>query len=421
MIQVPVERHRLSNGLRIVLSRDPNAPVVAVNIGYGVGSRHEEPGRTGLAHLFEHLMFQGSANVAKGEHSMLIEGVGGRLNAATWVDLTNYYDTVPPHQLELALWLEAERLANFLPAITQEKLDNQRDVVRNERRKLQDNQPYGSWDERVHRLLFPADHPYHQSAIGSMDDLGAASLDDVSRFFASHYAPNNAVLTVVGDFDPDAVLTMIDRHFGPIPANPSIPAPPDMTVPETIGREVREVVQDAVELPRVYVVNRIPPWGTAGFEPFELMSDILGTGRAARLEQRLVRDRRLAQEVAAVTVPFAFGAALFIAEATARPGIEAEAIERALIEETTDLGEVGPTDEELDRARIMYETSLTSDLEEAAERAEQLVNYGVLFDEPERLNSDLQRYAAVTAADIRDGWSRFGGPNNRAVLTFVPE
>jgi len=418
---IPIEQHQLENGLRIILSADHAAPVVTINIGYAVGSRHETTGRTGFAHLFEHLMTQGSANVAKGEHGTLIEGAGGWWNAATWVDLTNYYETVPAHELELALWLEAERLANFLPGITQEKLDNQRDVVRNERRKEHDNLPYGSWDERIHRLLFPAGHPYHHSTIGSMADLGAASLADVSGFFAAHYAPNNAVLCVVGDFDTDAALTMIARHFGSIPANPILPAPPDMTVAETLGGEVREVVPDAVELPRVYVVTRVPPWGTAGFAPFELMSDILGTGRASRLEQRLVREFRLAQEVASVTFPFAFGAGLFIAEATALPGIEAEVIEQALLEETAALGELGPTDEELDRARVLYETSLTSDLEEAAERAERLVNYAVLFDDPDLLNSEIERYSAVTAADIRAAWSRFGRPDNRAILTFVPE
>ena len=422
MREVPIQQHQLKNGLRIILSQGADVPVVAVNIGYDVGSRHEEQGRTGFAHLFEHMMFQGSANVAKGEHGTLIEAAGGRWNAATWVDHTNYYETLPSHQLELALWLEAERLANLLPAMTQEKLDNQRDVVKNERRRNFDNQPYGSWDERLHRLIFPAGHPYHHSTIGSMEDLGAASLDDVQRFFASHYASNNAVLTVAGDFEADRALEMISRHFEPIPANSNIPPPPEMAVAETIRREVREVVPDAVELPRVYLAYRIPPWGTPDFEPWDVMSDILGAGRASRLYQRLVRERRLAQDVSASVFPFAFGAAIFVAEATAREGVAGETIERALAEEVTNLGDAGPTDEELERARSLYRTSVASDLEEVTERAERLSLYAALFGEPERVNSDVRRYEAVTGAQIRESWRRLGGgAGNRVVLTFLPK
>ncbi len=421
MGEVPIEQHQLDNGLRIILSPRASAPVVAVNIGYDVGSRHEAQGRTGFAHLFEHMMFQGSANVAKGEHGALINAAGGKWNAATWADLTNYDEILPSHRLELALWLEAERLANLLPAITQETLDNQREVVQNERRQRIDNEPYGSWEERLRRLLFPVHHPYHHPTLGSMDDLEAATVDDVSRFFAAHYAPNNAVLTVAGNFEPDAAMDMIDRHFGPIPPNPNVPPPPEMAVSDTIGVEVREVVLDAVDLPRVYVANRIPPWGTAGFGPFEPISDILGTGRASRLYQRLVRERRLAQDVSAAVIPFAFGAGVFVAWATARPGIESEALERALLEESATLGNTGPTDKDLQRARVLYRTTVTADLEEAAERAERLMNYGVLFNEPHRMNTDIERYEAVTATHIRDAWTRFGGPDNRVVLTFLPK
>jgi predicted Zn-dependent peptidase len=366
-------------------------------------------------------MFQGSVHVTKGEHGALIEAAGGRWNAATWVDHTNFYETLPGHQLELALWLEAERLANLLPAMTQEKLDNQRDVVKNERRQNFDNQPYGSWDERLHRLLYPAGHPYSHSTIGSMEDLGAASLDDVNRFFATHYAPNNAVLSVAGDFEPDRALDMISRLFGPIPANPNIPPPPEMAVAETIGQEVREVVLDAVELPRVYLAYRIPPWGTPGFEPWDVMSDVLGAAHASRLYQRLVRDRRLAQDVAASVFPLAFGSAIFVAWATARPGIPREPIERALVEETAKLGDAGPTDEELERARSLYRTSEAADLEECTERAERLSMYAALFGEPERVNTDVRRYEAVTAAQIRQSWRRLGGADNRVVLTFLPK
>src|ERR671924_408890 len=213
-IDIPFERHRLANGLRVVLSPDMSAPVVAVNLWYDVGSRNERAGRTGFAHLFEHMMFQGSANVPETAHFALIEQAGGSLNGSTWLDRTNYYETLPAHYLELGLWLESDRLGWLLPAMTQQKLDNQRDVVKNERRWRVDNQPYGDWDERLQAMVYPPDHPYHHSVIGSMQDLDAASLQDVEQFFRTYYAPNNAVLSLVGDFEATRALELIERYFG---------------------------------------------------------------------------------------------------------------------------------------------------------------------------------------------------------------
>src|SRR5918996_5603344 len=225
-VDIPFERHQLANGLRVVLSPDASAPVVAVNLWYAVGSRNERPGRTGFAHLFEHMMFQGSANVAETAHFAYIEKAGGSLNGSTWLDRTNYFETVPAHYLELGLWLESDRMGFLLPAMTQEKLDNQRDVVKNERRWRVDNQPYGDWDERLQALLYPAEHPYHHSVIGSMEDLDAASLQDVEEFFRTYYAPNNAVLTVCGDFDRGNALELINRYFGTLPRGPEVPPVP---------------------------------------------------------------------------------------------------------------------------------------------------------------------------------------------------
>ena len=226
LLNVPVERHRLANGLRVTLSRDPSTPIVGVNLWYGVGSRNERPGRTGFAHLFEHMMFQGSANVPKNRHFDLIEKAGGSLNASTWFDRTNYYDTLPSHHLELALWLESDRMGWMLPAMTQEKLENQQEVVKNERKERYDNQPYGDWDERIQALVFPSTHPYHHSVIGSMEDIGAATLEDVADFFQTFYVPNNAVVTVAGDIDNDEALRLVDRYFGEIPAGAPIPPLP---------------------------------------------------------------------------------------------------------------------------------------------------------------------------------------------------
>ncbi len=420
MPQIPIERHALDNGLRIVLSRDPRAPMVAVNLWYDVGSKHEKPGKTGFAHLFEHMMFQGSENVEKGQHFSLVQASGGTLNASTWLDRTNYFETVPGHELELALWLEADRMASLLPAMTQEKLDNQRDVVKNERRWSVDNQPYGDWDERMQALVYPEGHPYHHPTIGSMEDLTAASLDDVREFFATWYAPNNAVLTVAGDFETDAALAMIDRHFGPIPANPALPPSPAMAVDPLIGTDVRVTVPDQVPLPRIYLAHRVPPFGTDAFDALDVAADVLGSGRASRLYASLVREQRLAQDASVFVFPIVGGASMFSLWVTARPGVALETLEAATLAEIDRLAADGPTDADLERVRNLHASHAAAALERIAERADRLSMYTCLFDQPERVNSEVARYVAVDAdrigATLRD--SIHAG--NRVTITYVP-
>ena len=404
----------------MILSHDDRAPIVAVNLWYDVGSRHEKSGKSGFAHLFEHVMFQGSAHVAKGEHFNLIQGAGGTSNASTWFDRTNYFETLPGHELELALWLEADRLASLLPAITQEKLDNQRDVVKNERRWSVDNQPYGSWDEKMQELLFPETHPYHHVPIGSMADLEAASLDDVTEFFAAYYAPNNAVLTIAGDFDPPSALALIEKHFGPIPANPSIPPGPSTAIEPLVGADLRQIIPDRVPLPRIYVAYRMPPFGTDGFDALDVAVDLLATGRASRLYRALVREQQVAQDVAGFALPFVGGATIFTMEITARPGVEHEALERALFVEVDRLVDDGPSDDELERARNLRTAGIESSLEQVRERADRLSQYTCLFGQPERINTEVSRYAAVDAARVREGMASFIRPDNRVVLTYLP-
>ncbi len=420
MPHVPIERHQLRNGLRVVLSRGDLAPIVAVNLWYDVGSKHEKAGKTGFAHLFEHMMFQGSEHVAKGEHFALVQAAGGTLNASTWLDRTNYFETLPSHELELGLWLEADRLASLLPAMTQDKLDNQREVVKNERRWSVDNQPYGTWDEKIQELVYPDGHPYHHSTIGSMDDLDAASLRDVSDFFATYYAPNNAVLTVAGDFEPVAALAMIERHFGPIPANASLPPAPAMEVTPRIGREVREVVHDRVPLPRVYLAHRMPVFGTDEFEALMVAADLLGSGRASRMYRSLVRERQLAGDVSVFPFPIVGGASMFTLWATAREGIEADALEAALLAEIDRLAADGPSDEELERVRNLHAASVESSLERIAERADRISMYTCLFDDPDRINSEVSRYLAVDAERVVDAMRETLRPDNRLVLTYLP-
>jgi predicted Zn-dependent peptidase len=420
MAEIPIERHVLDNGLRVALSRDPRAPLVAVNLWYDVGSKHERPGKTGFAHLFEHMMFQGSANVEKGQHFSLVQAAGGTLNASTWLDRTNYFETLPGHELELALWLESDRMASLLPAMTQEKLDNQRDVVKNERRFSVDNQPYGDWDERMQALMYPEGHPYHHSTIGSMEDLSAASLDDVREFFATYYAPNNAVLTLAGDFEPGSAMTLIERHFGPIPANPSLPPPPDMSVGPELERPIRETVPDRVPLPRIYLAHRVPPFGTDAFDALDVAADVLGSGRASRLYAALVREQRLAQDVSVFAFPIVGGASMFTAWVTARPGVHLETLETALLAEIDRLAAEGPAAEELERVHNLQASRTAASLERISERADRLSMYACLFDEPERINAEVSRYAAVDAARLADALRASITADNRLTLTYVP-
>ncbi len=420
MPQIPIERHALDNGLRIVLSRDPRAPMVAVNLWYDVGSKHERPGKTGFAHLFEHMMFQGSANVEKGQHFSLVQAAGGTLNASTWLDRTNYFETLPGHELEMALWLEADRMASLLPAMTQEKLDNQRDVVKNERRWSVDNQPYGDWDERIQALTYPDGHPYHHPTIGSMEDLSAASLEDVREFFATWYAPNNAVLTIAGDFETDAALAMVERHFGPIAGNPDLPGSPDMRVDALIGSDVRVTVPDRVPLPRIYLAHRIPPFGTDDFDALDVAADVLGSGRASRLYSTLVREQRLAQDVSVFVFPIVGGASMFTLWVTARAGVAPETLEAATLAEVDRLATDGPTDADLERVRNLHASHAASALERIGERADRLSMYATLFDDPGRVNDEVARYAAVDDERLASTLRASVHAGNRVTLTYIP-
>jgi predicted Zn-dependent peptidase len=417
---VPWERHTLGNGLRVVLSPDPSAAVVGVNLWYGVGSRNERPGRTGFAHLFEHLMFQGSAHVPKNGHFEMIERAGGSLNATTWFDRTNYFDTLPAHQLETALWLESDRMGWMAPAITQEKLDNQRDVVKNEKRQRYDNQPYGDWDERLQAMVYPSDHPYHHTVIGSMADLDAATLDDVVEFFRTYYVPSNAVLTVAGGLVPERALAAVDRWFGEIPRGaPTPPLPGRPAVEPRIGATVRDRVRARVPLPRVLIACRIPTLLDPEFHAVEVAGAVLGTGRASRLYRSLVRERRVAKDVVAYVYPLITGASMLVVWATGYPGAGPATIEAALVEQMEGLATAA--DEEVARAVALTDTRFVRMLEEVAERADLLSMFTLLFDDPDRLNQEMERIRAVTAADVRAVAERWLGPDNRAVLAYEPE
>jgi len=418
-LSIPVERAALSNGLRVVLSHDPSVPVVGVNLWYGVGSRNEPEGRTGFAHLFEHMMFQGSAHVPKNRHFELVERAGGSLNATTWFDRTNYFETVPSHHLELALWLESDRMGWMLPAMDQDKLDNQRDVVKNEKRQRYDNQPYGDWDERLQRLVYPPTHPYHHTVIGSMEDLDAATLEDVADFFRTFYVPNNAVLTVAGDFDPARIMDQVAAYFGEIPGGEPTPAVPGQTdVTPLIGSTVRDHVVADVPLPRVIFGLRIPPYSSEDFTRAEVARAVLGTGRASRLYRRLVREQRLAKDVVSYAFPLLSGAAMMLVWATGYPGASLADLEEAVSRELEGLGDAD--DAEVERAVAVLETDLVRGLEQVGQRADVLSMFELCFDDPHRLNREIERLRAVTAADVRAFAGTHLGADNRAVVRYQP-
>jgi predicted Zn-dependent peptidase len=420
-MHIPVESYHLPNGLHVVLSEEHTAPIVAVNLWYHVGSANEREERTGFAHLFEHMLFQGSANVAANEHFEIVQRAGGTLNGSTWLDRTNYFETMPSNQLAIALWLEADRMARMLPALTQEKLDTQRDVVKNERRWSVDNQPYGTWWERLPALCFPPSHPFHHSLIGSMEHLSDASLEDVAAFFATYYTPDNAVLTLAGDFERAEAVRLIEEYFGPIPRGRGRPPLRDMTVPPTFGTTLRETVHDAVALPRLFVACRTPVFGSDGYYAASLASAILGLRTGSRLERSLVRGQRVASQAAAFTYDLAKGSDLLVVDVTAAPGTSAERLEAATLAELDRLHAEGVTEAEVARALALIETSFVTSLQSAAERADQLSRFATYFGDPTLANEQTARYRRTTAAEVSSLCRERLGPDNRALLLYLPQ
>ncbi|RLP88569.1 pitrilysin family protein [Micromonospora sp. CV4] len=419
----PIETSRLDNGLRVVVSEDRTAPAVAVNLWYDVGSRHEPAGQTGFAHLFEHLMFEGSVNVAKTEHMKLIQGSGGSLNATTNPDRTNYFETVPAEHLELALWLEADRMGGLVPALTQETLDNQRDVVKNERRQRYENVPYGDAWLRLLPLLYPPGHPYHHATIGSMADLNAADLATFQAFHQTYYAPNNAVLTVVGDAAAPEVFALADKYFGALPAREDIPPAPDgRSVPAT-GRPAVEQVTGDVPAPRVYVAHRGYPFGSPGYDVLTVLATVLGSGRGSRLYQRLADGERIAQPdlVGAYGVDLAHAPAPLIATATARPGVSAERLAEGLAEVVDELATVPVTAAELDRAKALLSTAWWRQMSTVDGRADTLGRYATQFGDPAKAAERLPAWLAVTAEQIAETAADVLGAADRVTLTYLPE
>jgi zinc protease len=419
----PIEWTRLGNGLRVVVSPDETAPIAAVNLWYDVGSRHEPEGQTGFAHLFEHLMFEGSVHAKKTEHMRLIQGCGGSLNATTNPDRTNYFETVPAEHLELALWLEADRMGGLVPALVQDTLDNQREVVKNERRQRYDNVPYGDAWLRLLPLLYPPGHPYHHPTIGSMEDLDAAELATFQAFHGAHYGPDNAVLTVVGDVVSADVFRLADRYFGGIAPRARGGEPPPARPAAWADGPVRDEVAADVPAPRVYLAHRTHPFGSKGYDAVTVLAAVLGTGRGSRLYQRLVDGARLAQpdNVAAYGVDLAHAPAPLIATATAKDGVDLAALEGALGATVDDLAGGGVTEDELERARALLATGWWRQMSTVDGRADVLSRYAVQFGDPALAGERLPAWLAVTADEVGAVAGEVLAARDRVTLAYRSE
>ena len=417
---IPFEKYTLPNGLEVILSEDHRLPLVAVNIWYHVGPANEEPGRTGFAHLFEHMMFQGSKHAKGDSHFRLVEGAGASdLNGTTNFDRTNYFQTLPANQLELALWLESDRMGYLLDEVDQAKLSNQQDVVRNERRQSYENRPYGIVDEAVFHQLFPKGHPYYANIIGSHEDIQAAQLGDVRSFFRKYYAPNNASLAIVGDIDKAATKRLVEKYFGPLERGPAVEKPAVTTPPITSER--RAVITDRVELPRVTMAWLSPAIYTPGDADADVVASTLGGGKSSRLYKALVYDKQIAQNVSAYQYSLML-TSVFIIEATARPGHTAEELEAALNAEVAAFQMSGPTQAEVERARNTAETQTVRGLERLGGFggvADRLNDYNHYLGDPGYLRRDLGRYGQVTP-DSAKAFSQRLTKDARVVVYGVP-
>jgi zinc protease len=427
-VNVEYEEETLPNGLRVLYHVDRSAPVAATVLWYDVASKHEQAGKTGFAHLFEHLMlFTGSRNAPEGRHFGLLEAVGARagsdINGTTSWDRTNFFQQVPAHALELALWLEADRMATLDEALNETKLVNQREVVKNERRQSNDNQPYGQWVERMLANLYPQGHPYHHPVIGYMQDLENGTLDDVRAFFRTWYVPNNAVLAIAGDIDVAQTRAMVRRYFGGIPRGAEPPPVRRVPVPPRLGESKREVIQDRnAPSPAVYVGYRVPGVNEPQAPAVALLATVLASGRSSPLYQSLVRDRQAATSVFSFNFGMADDPDMLIVGAVGRPGASADSLEAALLAELD--GIAGRIDAQgLQRAQASEGYSLVNQLQAMGGfggRGDVLAEGAVLHGNPGWINGWLPALSAVTVADLQTLVRERMTPDNRAVLVFVP-
>jgi zinc protease len=418
--RIQFEKYKLKNGLDVILVEDHRLPLVAVNLWYHVGPANEKPGRTGFAHLFEHMMFQGSKHIPEKSHFKFLESAGASdINGTTNFDRTNYFETLPSNQLELALWLESDRMGFLLDKLDEKNLSNQRDVVRNERREGE-NRPYELVEEAMIQQLYPQGHPYYGNVIGSHADIESAELDDVRAFFQQYYTPNNASLAIVGDIDKAHAKALVEKYFGPIPAGPPVPKLDVKTPPITAER--RKVVTDKVELPRVYMAWLTDPIYKPGDAEADLLAEILGGGKSSRLYKKLVYEKQIAQDVSASQYSLQLGSYFYI-EATAKPGVKPEELEKTIDEELAAIRRDGPTPVEVERARNIIQTNIIRRLETLGGFggvADRLNRYNHYLGDPGYLPQDLARYDQATPASIQKLATRELATDHSVVIYGVP-
>lgn len=414
--QVQFTQFTLDNGLRVILSEDRSAPVVAINVTYDVGSRNERPGLTGFAHLFEHMMFKGSQNIGPGEHFYLVFSNGGTMNGTTNADRTNYFETLPSNQLELALFLESDRMRSL--EITQENLDNQRNAVQEERRQGRDNRPYGRAAEAFQEMLYD-NFAYAHSTIGSMEDLDAATVEDIAAFFKTYYAPNNAVLSLVGDFESRKARQLIEKYFGDIPRQPP-PPPVDMSEPEQ-KEERRATMSDPLaRLTQVRIAYKIPPGNSPETYALQVLSGVLDRGQSSRLYRSLVQDKQLVAGIGAFVDERRGPGALYIT-ATVLPGKNPAEVEAAIYAEIERLQREPIADWEMEKIVNTTRANLLSSIRSSQSRATMLSTYKVYFDDPNLINTRLARLGAVTKQDVQRAARTYLQPTKRTVMTITPE
>ena len=415
-MHVDLKETRLANGLRVITVEDHSAPVIAIDVCYNVGSRNERPGRTGFAHLFEHMMFQGSENVGKSEHFILIQNNGGTMNGTTNEDRTTYFEALPSNQLDLALFLEADRMRSLV--INKANLDNQRNAVQEERRLGVDNQPYGQSGEIQQGLIYD-NFAYKHTVIGSMEDLNAASVEDVAAFFKTYYAPNNAVLTLVGDFKTADALKKIKANFEKIPRQPDPPAV-DMTEPEQKA-ERRASVDDALaRLSQVDIAFKTLPGNTSDFYALQVLSAALQAGQSSRLYQALVKDKQMVQSVSGFADEKR-GTGAFYTSATVRQGVKTADVEAAIYDEIERLKKDGIADWELQKAKNTTRRNFINNMQSSLARAINIGNWAVYYNDPNLINVRLDKVAAVTKADVQRVANKYLVTTNRTVVITVPK
>lgn len=416
--KIEFEKYTLPNGLEVILHEDHSTPIVSVNTWYKVGSGDEKPGRTGFAHLFEHIMFMGSQNVAVGVFDKELEAAGGDNNGSTTEDRTNYYENIPSNALPLALWLDADRMGFLLPTMDLPKLDLQRDVVKNERRQSVDNVPYGRADEVILAALYPKSHPYSWSVIGSMADLSAASLDDVKSFFRTYYAPNNATLTIAGDFNPVTTKALVKQYFGGIPRGPAIPVRPKVS-PVVLARDTFMVLEDRVQLPRTYYTWPSVKLFDKDDAVLDVLAAVLASDKNSRLYKKLVYEMQVAQAVRASQQSSRL-ASRFEIDVTPKPGQSLANIDKVVQSELQKLMNEGITERELARIKNSYRASFINRLASVQGKADILNSYNYMAGTPDFVQQDAARYDRVTRADVQRAARQYLG-KPKVVLTVVPE